>query len=166
MSKESPKFLLEGNRWKIENQKNKNDFVVNISDKKQSVYIDGSESIVVTVKGKFTNITVDKCKKTAIICDDLIGSVEIVNSVGTQVQANGAVPTVTVDKSSGVTIYLQSAEGKKASIITSNSSEVNVITPGKTANDDPVEQAIPSQFLTVFGADGKLVTKPTEHVGV
>lgn len=78
MSKESPKFLLEGNRWKIvslffffyfwlndwllffkkENQKNKNDFVVNISDKKQSVYIDGSESIVVTVKGKFTNITV------------------------------------------------------------------------------------------------------------
>lgn len=43
---------------KKENQKNKNDFVVNISDKKQSVYIDGSESIVVTVKGKFTNITV------------------------------------------------------------------------------------------------------------
>jgi len=159
---------LDGSKYKVENLKNRSDIVVTISDKKQSVAIFKCENTVVTIKGKFTNVSVDTCKKVAVIFDDLIGSVEVVNSHGTQLQANGSIPTITLDKSQGATIYLQTPGGQEGvSIITSNSTEVNVITPGKTEKDDPKEQSIPSQFITVFEkGTGKLVTKPTEHVGV
>jgi len=157
---------LEGHKWHVENLKGRKDLVVTSSDNKQAVIIYKVEDSVITVKGKITTISIDQTKKTGIIFDDVIATVEIVNSSGIQLQANGVVPNISVDKSSGITIYVQTENGRKVEIITSASTEINVVTPGKTENDDPKEQPIPSQFITLFNPDGKLVTKPSEHVGV
>jgi len=121
---------------------------------------------VVTVKGKVTSISIDNSKKTSVIFDSVIATLEIVNCQSVQAQVNGSAPAITIDKTYGVNLFLQSEEGKKTEIVTSASTDINVTTPGKGANDDPIEQAIPQQFITKIGPDGKLVTKPSEHVGV
>lgn len=63
---------------------------------------------------------------------------DCVNSTKIQVQCNGSVPSMSVDKSNGVNIFILSEEGKKVEIVSSASTEINVTTPGKTTNDDPV----------------------------
>jgi len=160
-----PVLKMEGTRWKVENHKGKKDLVVEIDNPKQGVYIYKCTDCVVTIKGKSSSVALDSCTKTAVVVDDVIATVEIVNSKRVQVQVNGAVPNISVDKTEGATLYVQSEAGKRVEIVTSASVEVNVVTPGKTENDDPKEQPIPHQFVTVFQGD-RLVTKPVEHVGV
>ena len=60
---------------------------------------------------------------------------QVVNSTSVEVQAKGVVPTVSVDNTSGVQIYL-SREACSAAITTAKSSEVNVLIPGATDADD------------------------------
>jgi len=165
MAAPTPKFELEGSKYKIEHQKNKNDLVVKIDNPKQSVYLYKCQDIVVQVTGKLNSVAVDGCSKTSVVFDSIISTVEVVNSKKVQLQANGALPNVTVDKSEGVTLYIQTEEGRKVELVTSASTDLNIVTPGKTENDDPKEHPIPHQFVSVFQGD-KVVTKPNEHVGV
>ena len=51
-----------------------------------------------------------------------------------------------------------------AAITTAKSSEVNVIVPGATPEDDFAESPIPEQFMSTY-VDGRWVTKPVEHSG-
>jgi len=160
-----PKFELEGSKHKIEFHKGNNNLVVNIDNPKQSVYLYKCQDVVVQVKGKLNSVAVDSCTKVSVVFDSVISTAEIVNSKKVQLQANGALPNVTVDKTEGVTLYIQTEEGRKVELVTSASTDINIVTPGKTENDDPKEHPIPHQFVTVFQGD-KVVTKPVEHVGV
>lgn len=38
----------------------------------------------------------------------------------------------------------------KVELVTSASTDLNVVTPGKTENEDPKEHPIPHQFVSVF----------------
>jgi len=145
-----PVFKLEQSRWKVENQKGNKEIVVHIENPKQSVYIFKCTDSVITIKGKTSSVALDSCTKTAIVFDDVIATAEIVNCKRVQVQANGAVPNISVDKTEGATIYVQSEAGRKLEIVTSASVDVNVVTPGKTENDDPKEQATPSSLVTAL----------------
>lgn len=100
---------------------------------------------------------------SGVVFDDVVATVEVINSKKVQIQANGSVHQISLDKTHGATVYLQSPAGLSASIATSLTSEVNIVTPGKTENDDSVEHAIPEQFVSKF-VNGKLVTGPSEHV--
>eukprot|EP01120_Amphizonella_sp_Union-15-10_P006269 TRINITY_DN1980_c0_g2_i1.p1 TRINITY_DN1980_c0_g2~~TRINITY_DN1980_c0_g2_i1.p1 ORF type:complete len:170 (-),score=49.64 TRINITY_DN1980_c0_g2_i1:67-576(-) len=165
-TEKKPKLALEGSKWFVENQQKKSDLVVNITEIKQIVFISNVEDSVVTIKGKANGVVVQGVKRSGIIFDDIVANVEVINSQKVQIQANGTVPSISVDKTHGATIYIQTPEGKKVEIVTSLSSEVNVVTPGASADSDPKEQPIPQQFVTVFDSHGHLVTKPVEHVGV
>jgi adenylyl cyclase-associated protein len=160
-----PKFELEGSKFKIEFQKGNQDLVVNIDNPKQSVYLYKCNDVVVRVKGKLNSVAVDGCTKASVVFDSIISTVEVVNSKRVQLQANGALPNVTVDKTEGVTLFIQTEEGKKVELVTSASTDVNIVTPGKTEDDDPKEHPIAHQFVSTFQGD-KIVTKPVEHVGV
>eukprot|EP01119_Soliformovum_irregulare_P006967 TRINITY_DN19377_c0_g1_i1.p1 TRINITY_DN19377_c0_g1~~TRINITY_DN19377_c0_g1_i1.p1 ORF type:complete len:161 (+),score=41.56 TRINITY_DN19377_c0_g1_i1:117-599(+) len=157
---------LNGNKWNVDNVKTKEPVTINITENKQSVDIFKAEGAVIIVKGKCTSITINNCKKTGIVFDDVIASVEVVNSNGLQLQSNGTIPNISIDKSQGVQVYIQTEAGKQVQIVTCASTEVNVVTPGATENDDPKEQFIPNQFISTFDSKGVLVTKPSEHVGV
>lgn len=62
-----------------------------------------------------------------------------------------------------VQLYL-SFESISAAITTAKSSEVNVIIPGNTPDDDFVEAPIPEQFVSTY-TNGRWVTKPVDHSG-
>mmetsp|Transcript_4482 Transcript_4482/g.6717 ORF Transcript_4482/g.6717 Transcript_4482/m.6717 type:complete len:163 (+) Transcript_4482:55-543(+) len=156
---------LDGNKWIIEKVDGKQDIVVNATETKQSVLISNCSNFVVTVKGKVSSITINKCSTGGVIFDDVIASVELMNGKKIQLQANGAVPTIQVDKTEGATVFLQTEAGQKADIISSLASEVNVVLPAADDNSDPSELPIPYQFKTNV-KDGKLVTAPVDHVGV
>merc|ERR1711988_392591 len=96
--------------------------------------------------GKAKTVTLDSCSRVNLVVDSLISAVECVNSERLQVQAMGLVPSVSIDKCSGVQLYL-SKESIDCSIITSKSSEMNVNVPQITENgEEMVEIVIPEQF--------------------
>jgi adenylyl cyclase-associated protein len=94
----------------------------------------------------------------------VIANVEVINGQKIQLQANGTVSSIVVEKTNGATLYLQKEGSQKAQIITSNSSEVNIVVPAANPNDPPKEFAVPFQFVSQLQG-GKLVTKPVEHSG-
>ena len=107
----------------------------------------------------------DNCNKVGLVFQAVIASVEVVNSKKVQLQATGSVANIQLDNVHGATIYLTNENKANVEIITSNVTEVNVVTPGASADSDPKEQPIPQQYVSKFSGD-KLVTAPTEHVGV
>lgn len=67
----------------------------------------------------------------SLLLYSVIAVVEVVNSSGIQIQANGAVPSITVDKTAGVTIFVQSEAGRGVSIIVSVIVIITTITISK-----------------------------------
>jgi len=157
-----PKLSLEGNKWAVEWQVNNKNIVISETEAKQTVYIYKCKGSTIQVKGKVNAITIDDCQKTAVVFENCIASLEVVNSASIEIQVIGKVPSFAIDKTSGCQIYL-SKDSMGAEIVTSKSSEMNVLIPGRNPDDDLVEMAIPEQFKTVV-VDGKLVTDHVAHV--
>jgi len=108
----------------------------------------------------------DNSSNLGLVFSDVIASVEAVNSKKLKIQATGNVPNIQLDNVNGATLYLTNENKAGVEIITSNVTEINVVTPGANPEtDDPKEQPIPQQYISKFSGD-KLVTAPTEHVGV
>jgi len=154
---------LDGNKWIVRNVKDKKDVEIKITEPKQAVLISRVQGSVITVKGKCTAISVADASASGILFDDIVASVEVVNSSKLQLQANGVIPQIALDKSSSITVYLQTAVGLAVSIATSQATDVNVVVPGAKEEDDPVEHPIPYQYVSEFKGD-KLVTTTSHHV--
>lgn len=162
--KKPPRFELEGGRkWVIENQVGNRELSVEITDPKQTVYVYNCSGCIIQVTGKVNAITVDGCDKTGLVFESAVASVEAVNSRSLQVQCTGVVPTVAIDKVDGCQVFL-SESSLGTAILTAKSSEVNIVTPGETAEDDPREAPIPEQFKSSY-IDGLWVTAPVTYSG-
>ena len=46
----------------------------------------------------------DSCSRVGLLFDDIVASVEVVNSQNVQLQCTGRVPTVAVDKTDGIQV--------------------------------------------------------------
>ncbi|UYV62147.1 CAP1 [Cordylochernes scorpioides] len=153
-----PKLELEGKKWRVENHVDRRDIVIDGTEMNQVVNIYQCQNCVVQVKGKINSIVVDSCKKTAIVFDDIVSTVEFINCKSIQAQSMGTVPTVTVDKAESVLIYL-SPRSLDCEVVTSMSFEVNVAIP--KGDGDFAEHSIPEQFKSVW--NGKVLkTVPIE----
>ncbi|KAJ0834597.1 putative cyclase-associated protein CAP/septum formation inhibitor MinC [Helianthus annuus] len=115
---------------------------------RKSVYIFGCKDSVLQIKGKVNNITVDKCTKMGVLFTDVVAAFEIVNCSSLEVQCQGAAPTISIDNTAGVQLYL-SKDSLEASITTSKASEVNVMVPPKDPNADMgiAEHPMPHQYI-------------------
>eukprot|EP00192_Tetraselmis_astigmatica_P006238 CAMPEP_0117656350 /NCGR_PEP_ID=MMETSP0804-20121206/4758_1 /TAXON_ID=1074897 /ORGANISM="Tetraselmis astigmatica, Strain CCMP880" /LENGTH=511 /DNA_ID=CAMNT_0005462747 /DNA_START=139 /DNA_END=1674 /DNA_ORIENTATION=+ len=153
--------LQNHRRWVIENQRNNREIVIDGTNPKQSVYVYNCEGCTIQVKGKLNAISIDGCKKTGVVFDNLVASCEVVNSKSVQLQVTGHCATFAVDKCDGLQVYL-SEESLGAEVISAKSSELNIITPGKTPEDEMVEHFIPEQFVSKL-VDGKFVTTAVCH---
>lgn len=60
--------------------------VLDVADKKQTVYIYRCENSVIKVNGKANSITLDGCKKTSVVFDALVAQCETVNCQSVQIQ--------------------------------------------------------------------------------
>jgi len=149
----------------IEYQKNKQDIVINIEEPKQKIYIRGCVDTVITVVGKCTTVNLETSKSTSVIFDDVIATVEVVNSSKIQLQANASVPSIILDKTDGCHVYILNDKGFDTNIISSCCTAILVSTNGEKEEDDMIETPLPEQFIT--NHDGKKwLTAPTEHSGV
>lgn len=61
------------------------------------------------IKGKVNAVSVDGCRRTGVVFDDVIAACELVNCAGVQVQCLGGVPTVSVDKCDGAQVFVPEA---------------------------------------------------------
>ncbi|KAI3423920.1 hypothetical protein D9Q98_009754 [Chlorella vulgaris] len=154
----------QGRKWVVENQVSNREIVIEDTQPKQTVYIFNCSGSTIQVRGKVNAITLDKCSRTGLLFDSVVATVELVNCAGVEVQCTGSVPTIAVDKCDGCQLYLPRGSLEGTDITTAKSSEVNVILPGATEDSDPVESAIPEQFVTRFRG-GRWVTEPVAHSG-
>jgi len=159
--KGTPKFELQGNKWLVEWQENTT-IDITETEVKQVIYVYKCEKVVVKINGKINAITVDGCKRTAIVFESAVASCEVVNGLSVEIQCQGKVPSIAADKSSGVQIFL-SKEGLDVEIVTSKSDSLNVLIPDPAGGVDPVEIAVPEQFKTLV-KNGRLHTTTVEHV--
>jgi adenylyl cyclase-associated protein len=79
-------------------------------------------------------LCVDSCRKTDLVVDTVVSSIEMVNCQSVQLQITGKSSAVTVDKTDGVQIFL-SDSSLDVEIFTSKSSGVNVVIPGGPTDD-------------------------------
>jgi len=161
-SAKPPKFALEGSKWVVSYQSGNKNIVISETEPKQVIYIFKCSNSVIQVKGKVNAITLDDSTKTAVVFEQVVSSFDVVNCRSVEVQATGKVPSIAIDKTSGCQIYL-SKDSLDAEIVTSKSSEMNVLIPGSSEDQDLVEIAIPEQYKTVV-SDGKLITETVHHV--
>ncbi|DBA84277.1 TPA: hypothetical protein ACH3X2_006334 [Trebouxia sp. C0005] len=154
--------LVLGRKWSIENHTDNRSLIVDQTDPKQSVYIFNCTNCTVQVQGKVNAITLDSCTRTGLVFQDLVSSCEVVNCTSVEVQSTGIMPTIAIDKTDGIALYLSEASLGVA-ITTAKSSAINVVVPGN-GESDPLELPVPEQFVSTF-RDGKLLTEAVTHSG-
>lgn len=161
VAQKTPVFELVDKKWKVEYQQGRNDLVIDQTDMKHTVYIYQCRECTVTVKGKVNSILIDSCFRVGLLFDDVLSTVEFINSRSSQMQVLGRVPTVAIEKTDGCQVYL-SRKSLDTEIISSKSSAMNVLIPNEN-DDDFAEEPIPEQFKTVLNLKSrKLITAATE----
>ncbi|TRZ25398.1 hypothetical protein HGM15179_001716 [Zosterops borbonicus] len=124
----APVLELEGKKWRVEYQEDKNDLVINNTELKQVAYIFKCNKSTLQIKGKINSITIDNCKKFGLVFDNVVGILEVINSRDIQIQVMGKVPTISINKTEGCHIYL-SEESLDCEIVSAKSSEMNILIP-------------------------------------
>ena len=161
VSQKPPVFELVDKKWKVEFQQGRHDLLIDQTDLKHTVYIYQCKECTITVKGKVNSILIDSCQRVGLLFDDVLSTVEFINTKSSQMQVLGRVPTVAIEKTDGCQIYL-SRKSMDTEIVSSKSSAMNVLIPNEH-DDDFSEEPIPEQFKTVISAKNrKLVTTATE----
>jgi len=153
-----PRMQLEGKKWFIEYQSGNREIKVTKTSMDHSVYVYKCTDSVIQVSGKINSIILDSCKKTAVVFDSLVSSLEIVNCQSCQAQVMQTVPTIAIEKTDGCMVYL-SKDSLGAEIVSAKSSEMNILLPSESG--EFTEHPIPEQFKTLI-ENGRLVTTCTE----
>jgi len=118
-------------KWTIENQVGVRG--LNLGGSVQSshtVYIFNCKDSVIQVPTKVNAISIDSCTKTGVVFGDLISSCEAINCSRLQLQCTGSVPTLAIEKTDGVQLYLPEALASQEDgvrVITAKCSEVNIV---------------------------------------
>ncbi|XP_035659652.1 adenylyl cyclase-associated protein 1-like isoform X2 [Branchiostoma floridae] len=163
-AKENPPVLeLNGKKWNVEYQKDRKDLAITEANMRQTVYVYKCENITLQIKGKVNSITLDSCKKVALVFDDVIAAVDFINCQRIQAQVIGKTPIFNVDKTDGCQIYL-SKNSLDTEVVGAKYSELNILVPDESG--EFTEFAIAEQFKTVWDPKTKKMnTVPTEVVG-
>ncbi|XP_071946674.1 adenylyl cyclase-associated protein 1-like [Antedon mediterranea] len=160
VAKKPPVLELQGfKKWIVEYQENNQQLEIN-GEMKQTVYVYKCTNSVLKIKGKVNSITLDGCKKFAIVFEDVLSSLDFINCQSMQAQVTGRVPTVNIDKTDGCMVYL-SEKSLDTQVITAKSSEMNVLIP--KGDGDYTEYAIAEQFVSRYNGE-KVVTELHDQV--
>ena len=145
------------NKWNCEYATAEQGVVeINVNRFTESLYIFGCDDATIVVNGKCNSILVDNCKKTKVLIDSCMSTFEICNCSRMQVQVRQNAPSIAIDKTNGVLVYLshEIASNPDFSITASMSCEMNVSFPVGGPDGDYVEKAIPEQFVHKIDMSG------------
>ncbi|XP_076229065.1 adenylyl cyclase-associated protein 1 isoform X1 [Nomia melanderi] len=146
-----PVFTKDGKKWLIEYHKGNKDLLVENVEMNNVIYMFRCQDCTLVIKGKVNSIVMDSCRKSSIVFDSVVSSIEFVNCQSAQMQVLGKVPTISIDKTDGCQMYL-SSESMDVELISSKSSEMNVMVP--KGNGDYAEYPVPEQFKTTVSPKG------------
>ncbi|CRH03092.1 cyclase-associated protein, putative [Plasmodium relictum] len=156
----APKSMLElkDNQWDVSNYKNSGTVKLSEVEFNNAVNIfDCENTTFVIEKDKFKSLQIQKCVKCNIVLNNLISSIEIIDSKKIKIQVLGKCSSITIDKCIGIDIYL-SKENNETEFTTALSAEMNVHLENE---DDWKEITIPEQFQHQL-ENGKLNTRVSD----
>jgi adenylyl cyclase-associated protein len=104
-------------------------------------------------------LNLDGCKRVGLLVQDIVSTLDTVNSQRIQIQITGKCPTAVVDKTDGYQLYL-SKESQEIQFLSAKSSEMNILVLNEPG--EYTEFPVSEQFKTVY-KDGKLITEAVEH---
>jgi len=146
--KKEPVLQCEaGKKWVVENFKDVHNVVLDEVTMKQTIYIYNCQNSMISVGNKCNSITLDNCKKVAIVFHDIVSSFDVVNCQSVQLQSLGTCPSVLIAKTDGCRVLLNE-KSMNAEIVTSKSSEMNIGVPDE--ENLFVDHPVPEQFKTVW----------------
>ena len=163
--KGAPQLYEKQGKWFIENYSG-GQVTINADEltTKHNVYIYKCDGTLITLPSKCKAICLDSCNKCNLIFESVVSTVEVVNSKNIGIQVNQNAPSVAIDKSASIQVFLtKQAVEALPNFVTSNITAVNVVVPGKAENDDPIELPIPEQYISVFKGPHALVTEHVAH---
>ncbi|XP_003488328.1 adenylyl cyclase-associated protein 1 isoform X1 [Bombus impatiens] len=146
-----PVFTRDGKKWLVEYHKGNKDLLIDNVEMNNVIYMFRCHDSTLVVKGKVNSIVMDSCRKSSVVFDSVVSSIEFVNCQSVQMQVLGKVPTISIDKTDGCQMYL-SSDSLDVEFISSKSSEMNVMVP--RGNGDYAEYPIPEQFKTTISSKG------------
>jgi len=154
---------LKGAKWLVENQFQAQGLSITETERTQTVYVSTCMQSGLIVKGKINALTIDGCSKCCFQVDDVVSSIEIINSKDIKLQITGASRSCIIDKCDGVQVFITKECAENIQITTCKTSSICISVPGATEEDDSVEHPIPEQFISKF-ENNKLVTAHSSTV--
>lgn len=149
-------FVAAQSKWVVENQTEEAGVInIAIENKSHVVYIYGCCGATIDIKGKCKSIVVDSCKKTRVVFENAMATIEVVNSVRMNVECTEKVASVAIDKTDGIVVTLPRSS-LETSIVASKSSEMNV--QWRDEEGELVERPIPEQYVHYINAEKKEVS--------
>ncbi|KAG5317830.1 CAP1 protein, partial [Pseudoatta argentina] len=80
-----PVFTKDGKKWLVEYHKGENLVIDNV-EMNNVVYMFRCQDSTLTVKGKVNSVVLDSCRKSSVVFDSLVSSIEFVNCQSVQMQ--------------------------------------------------------------------------------
>lgn len=159
-------YLSKGT-WFVEHHEGNHNIVLEGVQLKENIYILKCKDATITIPDKCKSVQVDNCSKLTVIFKSIVSVFEIFNSQRVKIECEEYVPSVAVDKSAGVSVTLsRAAVANPPTLITSSITEMNIVVPGATDEDDPIEIPLPEQYETrLLPGQNKLVTEAVSHSG-
>lgn len=164
--KKEPKKFERGISWIFENFENDKTLQLPEGETgmKKAVLIDKCVGCVFQIHGKVKSIIMSDCKNTSLVFQSLVSGIEIINCDKLQIQSTGMIPSLSIDKTSDIKIYLTRECLNEVMISNSQSNDMVLVTPGDDPDGDSVEIPIPHQFVHRF-VKGKITCAASELYG-
>jgi hypothetical protein len=129
-------FEPQERRWHIENFTEGN-VVAKDAEMNQSVYIGHCVNTKVRIPTKVNKITIDSCEDTQVILVEVINSVELVHCKKVELRTEKRVPTLQIDLSEQVDIYICDRNYTNMKIISANAMNLKIHVP--LQGEDPTK---------------------------
>ncbi|KAG7205827.1 hypothetical protein KM043_007768 [Ampulex compressa] len=91
-----PVFTRDGKKWLVEYHKGNKDLLVENAEMNNVVYMFRCQDSTLVVKGKINSVIMDSCRKSSIVFDSVVSSIEFVNCQSVQMQVSLAIRVAAV----------------------------------------------------------------------
>ncbi|KAI4502710.1 hypothetical protein M0802_001754 [Mischocyttarus mexicanus] len=81
-----PVFIKDGKKWLVEYHKGNKNLLIDTVEMNNVVYMFRCQDSTMTVKGKVNSIVMDSCRKSSVVFDSVVSSIEFVNCQSVQMQ--------------------------------------------------------------------------------
>lgn len=128
----------------------------------QAVQLLDCRNVSCKVAQKCKALLIENGHRVNVILESVVSSVEVINSTDCQIQVEGTAPTVSIEGSDGITLYVNENAARSMSLFTSKAAQVSIKVLD-SSSELAAEITVPEQFKTTFSGELKPRTEPATH---